>query len=221
MAYIYKITNNINGKIYVGKTEFCVEKRFKEHCNDSKRRKNEKRPLYFAMKKYGIENFSIEILEETDNPSEREIYRIKELNSFKEGYNATTGGDGKKFINYDLVVEKYNEVKNIKRTSEILGISKDTVSNVLKQYNIKVEIPNQRSINQFSSNGEYIQTFKSIHDAGRYLIKNKETKSTSLNSVRNMISKCLNEQRETFCGYIWKYNNMNKNSYEEIGVFSV
>ena len=35
MAYIYKITNNVNGKIYIGKTEHSVEKRFKEHCSDA------------------------------------------------------------------------------------------------------------------------------------------------------------------------------------------
>ena len=35
MAYIYQITNDINNKIYVGKTEFSIEKRFKEHCSDA------------------------------------------------------------------------------------------------------------------------------------------------------------------------------------------
>ena len=55
MAYIYKITNDINDKIYIGKTNFSIEKRFQEHCKDAFRKRNEKRPLYNAMKKYGIE----------------------------------------------------------------------------------------------------------------------------------------------------------------------
>ena len=66
MAYIYKITNDINQKIYIGKTEFSIEKRFKEHCCDAFRKKNEKRLLYAAMRKYGIEHFYIELIEESE-----------------------------------------------------------------------------------------------------------------------------------------------------------
>ena len=62
MPYIYKITNDINNKIYIGKTLHAIEHRFKEHCKDSKKRQNEKRPLYSAMNKYGIEHFHISIL---------------------------------------------------------------------------------------------------------------------------------------------------------------
>lgn len=40
MSYIYKIINDINNKIYVGKTDFSIEKRFKEHCNDAFKKSN-------------------------------------------------------------------------------------------------------------------------------------------------------------------------------------
>lgn len=63
MAYIYKIVNKINGKIYIGKTLKTIQERFNEHCNDYKKDRNEKRPLYSAMNKYGIENFYIEEVE--------------------------------------------------------------------------------------------------------------------------------------------------------------
>jgi group I intron endonuclease len=66
MAYIYMITNEINGKVYVGKTEESIQKRFVEHCADSKKERNKNRPLYRAMNKYGVENFTIHLLEETD-----------------------------------------------------------------------------------------------------------------------------------------------------------
>ena len=101
MAYIYQIQNDINGKIYIGKTEFSIEKRWKEHCRDYKKESEEKRPLYLAMNKYGIEHFHISLLEETDNPEERECYWIEKLGSFKYGYNATIGGDGRKYLDYD------------------------------------------------------------------------------------------------------------------------
>lgn len=50
MAFIYKITNKINGKIYIGKTLKTIEGRWKEHLKDYKRPRFEKRPLYSAMK---------------------------------------------------------------------------------------------------------------------------------------------------------------------------
>ena len=59
------------------------------------------------MRKYGIEHFHIELIEETDNPEEREIYWIEKKQSFKNGYNATIGGDGRKYIDYDLVIATY------------------------------------------------------------------------------------------------------------------
>lgn len=51
MAFIYKITNDINQKVYIGKTEREVEERFKEHCRAYRQERYEKRPLYAAMKK--------------------------------------------------------------------------------------------------------------------------------------------------------------------------
>ena len=59
MAFIYVITNDVNGKQYVGKTNFSLERRFREHIADSKRERCNKRPLYSAMNKYGVEHFHI------------------------------------------------------------------------------------------------------------------------------------------------------------------
>ena len=81
-GYIYLIENKINEKKYVGKTYLNIEKRWKQHCNDSKRFN---RPLYQAMKKYGIENFSIKEIEYCDNLEEREKYWI----SFYDSYHNT------------------------------------------------------------------------------------------------------------------------------------
>ena len=76
-------------------TERTIEERFKEHCYDYKRRSFEKRPLYAAMKKYGTEHFHVELIEETNNPEEREKYWIKKLNTIRpNGYNIASGGEG-------------------------------------------------------------------------------------------------------------------------------
>jgi group I intron endonuclease len=131
MAYIYEITNDINNKKYIGKTEGTIEKRFQEHCRDAFRRRCEKRPLYAAMRKYGIEHFHISLLEETDNPEERECYWIEKLSSFKYGYNATIGGDGKKYLDYDLILKTYSKINNCNEVAKILNISSDSVRKVL------------------------------------------------------------------------------------------
>ena len=53
-----------------------LKQRFSEHKQDSVRRRNEKRPLYAAMRKYGVENFYIELIEESpiEELSEKEIF---------------------------------------------------------------------------------------------------------------------------------------------------
>ena len=56
MSYIYKIINDINDKVYIGQTSYSLETRFKEHLY----KVNLDRPLYRAMRKYGIDNFHIE-----------------------------------------------------------------------------------------------------------------------------------------------------------------
>ena len=119
MAYIYKIINDINDKVYIGKTERQIQLRFQEHCSCSLREQYEKRPLYSAMKKYGIEHFHIELIEKTDSPEEREKYWIEQYGSFKYGYNATIGGDGKKYLDYDLIYRTYLDNKNITKTTKL------------------------------------------------------------------------------------------------------
>ena len=83
MGYIYKITNNINGKIYIGKTNFLKpEDRWKQHLREAKRKRCEKRPLYSAINKYGKDNFNFEVVEQTDNTEEREKFWIYNLRTY-------------------------------------------------------------------------------------------------------------------------------------------
>lgn len=100
MAGIYKITNKINNKIYIGMTTKDIEVRWKQHLKVSKSKNDRNhRAIHKAILKYGVENFTFEKLHETDiidldHLKELEIKYIKEYNSFKNGYNLTKGGDG-------------------------------------------------------------------------------------------------------------------------------
>ena len=81
MAYIYKITNKLNQNVYIGKTERDIETRWKEHCSHVNVYPHI--PLYRAIKKYGKENFIIEIIEECDaaNIDNQEMYWINYYNT--------------------------------------------------------------------------------------------------------------------------------------------
>ena len=123
MPYIYKITNLINQKLYIGKTSLpSIQDRMYEHIRDSKKVRHEKRPLYDAMNKYGIENFKIEEIEQVENDdiaSQREQYWIKKLRTFVGfedcvGYNATLGGDSRRLYDYSLLAKEYTTLGTLK-----------------------------------------------------------------------------------------------------------
>lgn len=221
MGYIYQITNKINNKIYIGKTEFSVEKRFKEHCKDAFRERNEKRPLYNAMKKYGIENFIVEILEEVNDGKmleEREIYWIEQKDSYRNGYNATLGGEGRRYIDYDLVIETYKELGVIREVADKLNISTDTVSHILHQYNIPIplaaEVVKQKygkPVDMFSLEGTLIRSFLSVYEAARYMVENKLT-NCKITTIKQHITEVCTGRRKTVAKYKWAYgNNANNN----------
>ena len=90
---IYKVTNKLNGKIYIGQTSRTLNIRMAEHLAN-------KRTSYFdrALQKYGIENFNVEIIDEVDTKKELdqlEQYYIQFFNSkVPNGYNMTDGGEG-------------------------------------------------------------------------------------------------------------------------------
>jgi group I intron endonuclease len=89
--FLYKITNLINNKVYIGQT-IHPDKRWWEHKQRAKTH-YDNYPIHLAIAKYGEENFVFEILEESQNYNEREKELIKQYNSlFPNGYNIMPGG---------------------------------------------------------------------------------------------------------------------------------
>ena len=203
MAYIYKIVNDINDKLYIGKTQLTVEERFREHCRDAFKINEEKRPLYAAMRKYGIEHFHIEQIEETDNPNEREQYWIEFYGSFKYGYNATLGGDGKRYCDYDLVYVLYQEGKTIKEIAQILNYDPHTCRVALDEYEVSHEERKRRGYATFSrpvlqinkDTDEIITIYPSVEQALKALGKQSG----------GHIAAVCSGSRKTAYGYKWRY----------------
>jgi group I intron endonuclease len=89
---IYKITNQLTGDFYIGKTQASLTTRWKRHLKG--RKTHPHLVLYRAMEKYGVENFVIEEIDRAESAEalcEMEINHITEL---KPKYNMTKGGDG-------------------------------------------------------------------------------------------------------------------------------
>lgn len=211
MPYIYKIINNINDKIYIGKTTRTISERWKEHQKDYLRIEESKRPLYVAMRKYGIENFAIEQIEEVSIEllEEREKYWIEYFSSFKYGYNATIGGDGRPYIDYDLVVYTYRRIKNITETAKLLAIDSHSVSRILKAKNEDIVdtttvVRNKvgKPVEQYDLNNNYLRTFPSLKNAA---ISIGAIKSPRDRGAAAHISDVCRGKRKTAYGFIWRF----------------
>ena len=205
MAYVYKITNKKNGKMYIGKTKFSVKKRWGQHCRDYKKDRNEDRPLYRAMSKYGVELFEVEVIEKANHKKaeEREKFWIEYYGTFKDGYNATVGGDGKQYIDYDLVVSLYRKVQNQAKVARIMNISVSNVYDILKIKEVKVlssakvnKEKSSKAVAQIGEKGEILNVFSSLGDAGRFL--------GGVGKYAH-ISKVCSGKRKTAYGYKWEF----------------
>lgn len=91
MIGIYKIENKINGKIYIGQSN-NIQRRFQEHQTKGA---SSRIPVDVAIQKYGKDNFTYEIVEETtiDRLNEAEEYWIKYFNTIETGYNCSYGSN--------------------------------------------------------------------------------------------------------------------------------
>lgn len=199
MNYIYKISNDINEKIYIGKTGRTVEDRFAEHIYNSTREDITHRPLYAAMNKYGTEHFFVEKIDECENDeeaSEKEIYWITYYNSYQNGYNATLGGDGKAYLNLNEneIIEKHNKRFSNREIARQYNVSEKTIRNILKKYGIR----NTQKLEDFAmiKDEKIIKIFNQITVANKYI--HKKHNSTGISMV-------LSHKRQSAYGYEWKY----------------
>lgn len=212
MAYIYKIVNRVNQKVYIGKTQGTIEERFKQHLSEYKKPRCEKRPLYDAMNKYGIENFSVELVEETNNPEEQEQYWINYYRSYIgfsdcNGYNATLGGDGKSYADKKAILSLFKSGLNETEISKELGYDQSTIQNALYEAGITHKEIQEQGQNKYKKSvimlnkdtEEQENSFNSLAEAERFLGKS---------NGRVHIAEVCNGKRNSAYGYRWKWANI-------------
>lgn len=149
---IYIIRNRINNKVYVGQTKVSIKLRFQNHLSAARHGKDY--VIGKAIRKYGEENFYVELLEEclASELNEREKYWIDFYNSTnnKFGYNMSIGGCVNRkptYIDKSLVLQLFKEGKSVCAIAKIIHTHPYNIGNILKENNIKYGIDLQK-INQ-------------------------------------------------------------------------
>lgn len=207
---IYKITNIVNGKMYIGQS-VDIDRRWKEHVYDSK---NGSSIIYRAMRKYGVDNFKFDIVQECEASEldDLEIEYIDTYNTYvhsdnSNGYNETLGGSG--IVGYihtekDRVKAMINRHFAMKYKNGLVKYKmlKDALSKSCYKRDIRIE--------KNLECGE----IAIIHNKENYLIK-----SVGLNDIVNMdIDEILQESIETMEGN----DTMEElcNYWSEMGLYS-
>lgn len=209
MGYIYKITNKINNKIYIGLTTRTVEHRWYQHLYNAVNYPHLTFKLYNSMRKYGIENFEITELEEInsfDHLLEREQYWINYYNSFINGYNMSLGGEGNLKCSHEKIYELWEEGFMQHEIAENLKISLSTVRDILYAYSgynknesfKRRAMFNSKKVIQFDLHGKKICEYDSIKEA-----------ADAIKREASGITLCCNHapKHYTAGGFIWLWQD--------------
>lgn len=153
-GFIYKITNNVNGKVYIGQTIQTVKERFYQHCATKCSDSVLNMAIHKAIKKYGKSNFTIEVIEEVDKDSlnDREKFWIEYYNSYNNGYNSTRGGqDGSthcKELDTESIIKEYNLGKSLRSIGNTFKVDKQTIKDLLIRNNINLRTTRSYKLSQ-------------------------------------------------------------------------
>ena len=153
-GFIYKITNKLNNKVYIGQTIQKPIERFYQHCAKKCDKYILNMVIHKAIFKYGKDNFTFEVIEEVPKQqlNEREEYWIKYYNSYTDGYNSTKGGQkgNKPFKDIDnkTIIEQYQQGKSLRTIGKMFNVDKATVKSILIRNNIKLRTTRTYKLSQ-------------------------------------------------------------------------
>ena len=169
---VYQIVNKINNKVYIGITTRSLKERFNQHKYS---RYSMDTKFSRALKKYGVENFEIQLIEDEiislKELYEKEKYYINKYNSYNNGYNSTLGGDGCKTVavSAEEIVNEYSILKSSIKVAASLGIGENTVLRVLHDNNIELfgsgyEATKRADINEVLKKYNELKSFSKVSE---------------------------------------------------------
>ena len=204
MIGIYKITNKINQMAYIGQS-IRIEQRWQEHIAG-----NKNSYIHNAIKRYGVANFSFEILEECPKEllDEREIYWIKYYNTFENGYNLTVGGNSGFHYNIDAIFEDYQKTNSLSETAKHFNCHYNTVKNILKIFGCENfgEWQEEKPVEQIDPKTlTVITTYPSLRAAG-------EAFGCSWTAIQAAAA----GKHKSSCGFYWRYVGDNNKIFEKV-----
>jgi group I intron endonuclease len=198
MACIYKITNLINGKIYIGKTKFNANRRFTQHCTEANRKlKSGNPPLHKAIIKYGKSSFSVsEICSGSYSEDEINLLEKKyivETESYKRdiGYNMTMGGEC-------FPIKMWTEERRLKQSRDRSGEGNPMFGKSRKGDNNHSEY--KKIVWVYITNGDFVECHNGIRSLARKLNVNS---SAVKFAIRRSFGTCN--------GFILSYKELNRN----------
>lgn len=200
MAYIYKIKNKINDKVYVGQTIQPISKRWNEHIYNAYTSETK---IARAIRKYGIKNFEISIIEECDvsDLNVKETYWIKYYDSVNTGYNIRWGGEQQSFLDYDAIITEYLLTLDIYQTAKKFNIKIQTIKRILDGAHISYEskpMIDEKPVDMIDINSkQIIKSFNSLTDAANY------QEGWNLTTI----SAAARGRRHAAYGYYWRYKD--------------
>lgn len=223
MIGIYKITNKVNGKVYIGQS-ISIEHRWVAHKSTAFRKTSKEydKPLYASIRKYGLDNFDFSVIEECQPAelNEKEIYWIKyyQSNDLSKGYNLTPGGNQAVTLIPEELYKKWEEGSTVGELVELFKVNKSTISKWLSNLDSYNNIESHRRstlrqlnnsdglqpIYQYDLEGNFIKEWLSYHQIER-----------ELGFDRNCISHCCRGEYFSSNGYRWAYKNKPLISKEE------
>lgn len=221
MVGIYKITNKINNKCYIGQS-VDIQQRWSKHLSAFNGEHTPDYKIYRAFEKYGLQNFTFEVIEECEQQhlDEREIYWIEFYNSFAEGYNMSLGGkacngtNDKKVYQYSLDGALIGEYKSAHEAARDLNIQFTNICKVcrgerktaggfgwsyekkLVEEPIKTTVKHNTVVIQYDKSGNIIAEYQSAKEAFR---------QTGINDTT--IGLVCKGKGKTAGGFIWRYKN--------------
>lgn len=226
---IYKATNIVNGKVYIGQTVKTLEERKAGHIESSK---NPVFRFHKAIARYGIDNFKWEVIDTAtsiDELNQKEGYWIEFYNSYRNGYNGTKGDLNP--MNCSYVKEKHDKTmrseevrqkisntmkqhirngeffteEHRKKISEKLKGNKHGLGKKRPQSAIKATIDAlKKAVYCIDKDGNFVKEFEYVKDAAQWLKDKYPERSQDLTNLKNKIKESYVKDRYYF-DYKWIY----------------